>query len=350
MLTDIFARRYANYPIWTQYTENERRLLVQCTSIAREVLPYYDSAGGIRDDQKAKWNSIHDQLARELGLRELWQRFYFTTTKWQQQMPYAYEWVTMCEMYVTSGYVPQNHGSVDRYMKERLSLIELVMRMRQNEIIEMNRTVEQRTKEAIQRSLRSSGFRFPGDPAEGVKARDTANNEEFNSSVNELNVRFQQAGVPLSYHNGFIQVAKDEQIEKQLAEPFWQAIADARWANVATDMNEALDRRDNGAGDAALHACRALESAIKIISDLKGWTTGNEKGAHNYIDNLVKERNGARFIETFEMEILKPYFTHVRNKLGHGAGSQPMLNLTAAQTDWAIEFAMTWVRTLVRRL
>jgi hypothetical protein len=115
-------------------------------------------------------------------------------------------------------------------------------------------------------------------------------------------------------------------------------------------MHEALDRRDNGAGDAALHACRALESAIKIVSNEKGWTTGHEKGAQNFIENLVKERNGARFIETFEMEMLRPYFAHVRNKLGHGAGSQPMLNLTAAQTDWAIEFAMSWVRTLVRRL
>jgi hypothetical protein len=168
--------------------------------------------------------------------------------------------------------------------------------------------------------------------------------------VDELNVRFQQAGVPLRYHNGFIQVAKDEQIEKQVAKPFWEAIAEPKWANVATDMNEALDRRDIGAGDAAWYACKALESAIKIISDLKGWSTGNEKGAHNYIDNLVKERNGARFIDTFEMEVLKSYFTHVRNKFGHGPGSQPMPNFTAAQTDWAIEFAMSWVRTLVRRL
>ena len=35
MLTDIFARRYANYPIWTQYTENEPRLLQQCIGVAK---------------------------------------------------------------------------------------------------------------------------------------------------------------------------------------------------------------------------------------------------------------------------------------------------------------------------
>jgi hypothetical protein len=283
----------------------------------------------------------------------LWQR-YFTTTTNGVTWNYTAEWVTMCEDFVTSGYVPKNHGSVDRYMKDRLSLIELVMRERQDEINEMNRTSEQRAKEALvdtERLLRRPRtFRIPGDPASGIRSLDALNNKTFDASVDELNVRFRQAGVPLSYHNGFIQVAKDEQIEKQVAKPFWDAITDPKWANAATDMNEALDRRDNGASDAALHACRALESAIKIISDLKGWTTGNEKGAQNFIDNLVKERNGSRFIETFEMEVLKPYFTHVRNKLGHGAGSQPMLNLTVEQTDWAIEFAMSWIRTLVRRL
>jgi AbiJ N-terminal domain 4 len=348
MLTDIFARRYANYPIWTQYTENEPRLLQQCIGVAKDVLPYYSFGGKVEETQKAKWKSIHDRLARELGLRELWQRF-FTTTNNGVVWHHTNEWVTMCEYYVTSGYVPQDHSSVDRYMKERLSLIELVMRVRQDEINEMNRTVEQRTKEVIQRALRGSGFRFPGDPAIGVRAQDAAINEAFNASVSELNVRFQQAGVPLRYHNGFIQVAKDEQIEKQVAEPFWRAIADPKWENVAIDMNEALDRRDSGAGDAAWHGCRALESAIKIISDLKGWSTGREKGAHNYIDNLVAERDGYRFIDTFEMEVLKSYFTNVRNQFGHGPGSKPMPNFTVEQTDWAIETAMTWIRTLVRR-
>ena len=82
MLTDIFARRYANYPIWTQYTENEPRLLQQCIGVAKDVLPYYGYEGKVREDQKAKWNSIHDRLARELGLRELSQRF-ITPTTWQ---------------------------------------------------------------------------------------------------------------------------------------------------------------------------------------------------------------------------------------------------------------------------
>ncbi|MCW0060226.1 hypothetical protein OIV38_31030, partial [Burkholderia pseudomallei] len=62
------------------------------------------------------------------------------------------------------------------------------------------------------------------------------------------------------------------------------------------------------------------------------------------------EREGVRFIQVFEMEVLKSYFTQVRNQFGHGPGTQPMPNFTAEQTDWAIEFAMSWIRTLVRRL
>lgn len=356
MLTDIFARRYADYPIWERYTENEPRLLQQCVCIAKDALPYYDLEGKVRKEQQVKWQSIHARLARELGLRELWQRYFTTTSKGFQgvefQSTHTNEWVSMCEMYATFQYTPQIHGNIDRYMKERLSLVELVMRERQNEINELNRTLEQRVADAILRSkqLTRGAIRIPGDAETGVRSWTATINEAFAALVTELNVRFQQAGVPLSYHNGFIQVAKDEQIEKQVAKPFWDAIADPRWENVAIHMNESLDRRDNGAGYAAWFACMALESAIKIVSDLKGWTRGGEKGAHNYIDNLVVQRDGVRYIEPFEMEVLKSYFSHVRNQFGHGPGTDPMPSLTAEQTDWAIEFAMTWIRTLVRRI
>ena len=356
MLTDIFARRYADYPIWSEYTEKEPRLLHQCIGVAKDVLPYFNAEGKAREHQKSKWKSAHDRLARELGVGELWQRYFTTTNKtWQGvefQTTHTNEWVSVCEMYVTYQYVSRVQGSVDRYMKERLSLIELLMRLRQDEITEMNRNLDQRVREAVAMAKwprRSGAIRIPGDPGTALRGQIARLNEEFHASANELNIRFHQAGVPLSYHNGYIQVAKDEQIETRIAKPFWDAIADSKWENVAIHMNEALDLRDSGTGYAAWFACTALESAIKIVSDLKGWTRGNEKGAHNYIDNLVCERDGVRFIDTFEMDVLKPYFTHVRNQFGHGPGSQPMPNFTVEQTDWAIEFAMTWVRTLVRR-
>jgi hypothetical protein len=114
-------------------------------------------------------------------------------------------------------------------------------------------------------------------------------------------------------------------------------------------MKEALDHLDHGQRDASAHAAMALESTIKIISDDKGWTTGNEKGAANYINNLVSARNG-RFIEVWEKDALNALFSELRNPHSHGAGSKPPPRLLDAQQTWAIESCMTWIKSLVRRL
>jgi len=151
----------------------------------------------------------------------------------------------------------------------------------------------------------------------------------------------------LHYHNGFIQRSTDQLTEGQIEAPFWSLVSDVKWENVDTDMKEAIDRRDNHDRDPALYAAKALESTIKIISDNKGWTHGSEKGAHNYLDNLGSQRN--QYIKDWEKESLKNFFTHVRNPLGHGPGNEPMPVLTSEQTDWAIEFCMTWIKSLIRR-
>ena len=165
------------------------------------------------------------------------------------------------------------------------------------------------------------GMTIPGSAVEATQYRYQRNNA-FAAQVHELNERFRQAGVPLAYHNGFIQIVNDQQIEKQVAKPFWDVIADEKWKNVAVDMNEALDQRDGGGKDPALFAAKALESAIKIICTEKGWITGSEKGAANYIDNLGSKANG-QFIAGWERDLLKEFFGKVRNELGHGPGCRP---------------------------
>ncbi|KVE23115.1 hypothetical protein WI93_20400 [Burkholderia vietnamiensis] len=360
MLTDIFARRYADFQIWTEYGDNESRLLQQCIAIAKEALPYPNSDNKLGEPQRAKWKSLHDRLARELGVAELSPRYTPYKYNWggaEINSTYTNEWVEMCAMFVTSPYYPLSHRTVDRYMKERLSLIELVMRDRQSEVITANQSLEGEIVQAkldaqlrLRRIARDGVQRPQDDHEQWRRAANAAMNNKFDELVNELNVRFQQAGVPLRYHNGYIQVARDELVEQNIAKPFWDIVATTELENVALHMNQALDYRDAKAGDAAWYACMALESTIKIVSDRKNWTTGKERGAHNYIENLVADRDGVRFIEIFEMEVLKSYFTNVRNLFGHGPGSKPMPNLTVEQNDWAIEFAMSWIRTLLRRL
>ena len=87
----------------------------------------------------------------------------------------------------------------------------------------------------------------------------------------------------------------------------------------------------------------------RIISDEKGWTRGNERGAANYIDNLVSQANG-RFIEPWESDMLKSIFRDVRNPQGHGPGNQPQPSLNDEQTSWVIESAMSWMKSLIRRM
>ena len=113
-------------------------------------------------------------------------------------------------------------------------------------------------------------------------------------------------------------------------------------------MKEAIDRRDGAGRDPAFYAARALESTIKIISDQKGWTHGGEKGAHSYIDNLGKKTSG--FIDRWEVDLLKSFFTDVRNPFGHGPGNAKMPSLRPQQTDLAIELCISWIKSLIKRL
>lgn len=352
MLTDIFAYRYLKYPVWSQFTEAERRLLNQTIGLAKEIYPVFDASGKKLEANEAKWQEAHNRLARELGVNELAQRHYSFMTKgpmgqdWHQSGYWTYDYV--CEQFVNA--MPQaGLSNVDGHIKERVSFIELVMRLRHDEVAKANADLPRALFAAKLRPTARQGLRVPGLAEDGVQALNASLNQTFQRQVEELNERFRRAGAPLTFHNGFIQVATDEVIEREIASPFWRLVAPPMWENVSIDMAEALDRRDSNDKDPAFFAGKALESAIKIVSDTRGWTRGKENGASAYIDNLVSKDNGA-FLTVWEGEMLRDYFRRVRNTVGHGPGSEPMPTLTSAQTDWAIETAMSWVRTLVRRM
>jgi len=352
MLTDIFAYRYLNRSIWSQYTELERRLLNQAFGIVKDAIPYYNFEGKEIEANKAKWKTLHDRLARELGVDELSQRYYSYTQKnaLGQKWPVSgwFSWDYVCGQFVNAKFTGQ--VDPDRFIKERISFVELAMRLRGDEIAEANAKLRQSLAEAAMRDAAPKrGLRVPGSAVDGVRAWNAKLNETFESQVAELNERFRRVKAPLTYHNGFIQVSLDGTIEQYIAKPFWDLVADPLWRNVDIDMKEALDRRDSNDKDPAIFAAKALESAIKIVSDSKGWTRGTETGAAQYIDNLISKANGS-YLSVWEGDMLKDYFRKVRNPVGHGPGSEPMPELTLVQTDWAIETAMSWVRTLVRRM
>lgn len=337
MLIDIFARRYEGVRLRDNISdrdgESDRRLLVQAFRILSEDLYPYYVGGKESSTAVAFWTDIEARLSRELGLKELSRKWFTYGTSTQR-----FALVTVCENWMTA----LEPATGDEFVKERLSLIELGFRQRESEIAAMN-------AEPLLQPLKPRVVRLPmEDLADIVRHQRSKTTAAFRASVDELNARFRQAGYALHYHNGFIQSSTDELVQLNVETPFWDLVADLRWVNVDQDMKEALDLRDSDGRDPAFYAARALESAIKIICDLKGWTTGKERGASSYIDHLGAKANA--FIDPWEAQSLRDFFSKVRNSLGHGPGSAQMPSLTRPQTEWAIEFGMSWIKSLIRRL
>lgn len=345
MLTDIFAYRYAQPVMWDTFYEEHRRLLVQGYQLLNDLRPYYVDG---KEDKRGKefWTQIHELLARELGLRELspsYTGFYNQQNQWQGFHKTAMQ---MCETWMLVPY--EGKISADRYVKERISLVEIGFRQHESFLAELNARLAENIAiaEGFDRIAGGGSLRIPGKSADAVRAANVSLNTKFQMAMNELNARFRQANCQLQYHNGFIQISEDETVAQEIEAPFWTLVAQPKWHNVDHDMKEAIDLRDTGGRDPALYAARSLESTIKIISGEKQLTRGTEKGAANYIDNL----RGAKLIEVWEMEALKHFFTKVRNPLGHGPGDAPMPSLAEHQTSWAIENSMIWIKSLIRRM
>ena len=293
MITDIFALRYEGVLSFDLVSAHGvTATLVQAAHI------FFDDVRpklGLRDDF---FSDVHRQLARELGSVKLWDA--------PEQ--------SGCADYLTRRYDLLSHDTPDQFCKSRLSLVELLFHKADEYV---------RTK-------------FPSSMGRGVVP----------NAVEELNTRLQQNRTGLVYNNGLLHIASDELTTGRIAKPFWEIVANPKWATVDQEMKEAFDRLDHGQDDAFTHAIDALESAIKIISDDKGWTTRTEKGAVAYITNL---RTGG-FLEKWEVEPLSVIFTKLRNLHRHGGGSNPPDPLSKAQQTWAIESCMSWIKSLVWRM
>jgi hypothetical protein len=340
MLTDIFANRYAKVSLWSSFGEPQRRLIVQAFRVLEEhVCPYWVD-GKETPHSKAFWTEIQGRLSMELGLKSL------------SPVAYSYQgrsgiWTMnyVCEQWMLKTF--DNSATADHFIKERLSLVEIGFRKRAEEIEQANKNLPSALEAAEKSQLGAlaSSLRIPGDYVGGIKALNAKLNSNFQAAVDELNVRFRQADCNLNYHNGFIQISIDPLVAENIETPFWAVVADSKWNNVDVDMKEAIDRRDTGGRDPAFYAVRALESAIKIISDERNLTHNRERGAHNYIDNLSSNK----FIQTWEAEQMKGLFTNIRNPLGHGPGSEALIQLSPLQTDWIIEACMAWIKSMARR-
>jgi len=357
MLTDIFARRYENRPLFATVGPREQALFVQAYRIINEqIFPYYGYDKKIDGRAKATWTSIHDRLTMELGIKELSARYYSYQGEWMGK-PHTYsgcyEMNSVCETWITKIFTDDLDADV--FIKRRLSFVELAFRERERQITFTNSQLALELQKAAMQDLtplRNGGMRIPGVPQSNVERVQHGNdcvNSTFKNHVTELNERLKQAGMPLNYHNGYIQITTDSLTQTQIEQPFWEVVQSAKWANVSTDIATAIDLRDSGGRDPAFYAGKALESTIKIISGEKGWTTGQEKGASDFLNHLESKNNGS-FICQWERKVLQAFFSNVRNDYSHGPGSDPMPTMTDPQTDQSIEFCMSWIKSLIKRL
>jgi len=317
MITDIFHKRYPN--AWYFYDDIPREIPVFLRQTAQII--FQDLAPHLPNIEEI-CDRAYGKLVRELG------HGLCDGNSAEEVCVKA-----LCEPY---DLWDNTHGSAEQFVEYRFSLLELLMAEGEEAIAA--KSPPKRRKVPI----------LPSASQTQTQGEDSAR-EALRSAVSELNHRFREAGIPFHYHNGIIQRGADAVVESEIHEPFWRVLNDPKWRNVDVDMKEAIDRRDQQGRDAALYALKALESTVKIISDDKGWTKGSERGAANYIDNLVSSSNG-RFIEVWESEHLKALFRDLRNPHGHGPGSAPLPTLTEHQQNWTIECAMGWIKSLILRL
>jgi hypothetical protein len=354
MITDIFSRRYSKYKIRDQYYEEDRRFLNQASTILLSGR-FWDGSitEKITDHAESSFKQAHDTLSLELGQEFLSDRWLFHTTEFNGKKitnSYKNSYATICKNFLVK--IPSDMLLGDAWVKDRISLIEIAFALREKQLALADIELPQKIRDAERSEAirpRSSLPRVPGSRVDAIKAMHQRRRDVFAELVSELNERMRLALYKLTYNNGLIQISDDELTATEIEKPFWSLISRSPWENVDIQMKEAIDCRDTGDRMAAFHAVSALESCIKIISQSKGWTTGKEKGAANFVDNLVSKKNGA-FISVWESEVLKSLFSNVRNPFAHGAGSSEMPTLTAEQTNWTIETAMTWVKSLIRRL
>lgn len=340
MLTDIFAERYFDTPLSSTYDERKRRFMVQSFKIITEQLfPLYIDGHEI-EHSKNSLEDVSSRLAMELGIDSLSPLYTGTHRNSLSQII-----KTFLQTH------PIDYSDADTFIKKRISFVELAFRHFETQTKDANAKLPIKLKDIQQNKL--------NEMARSLKVAVLSNeyfiesnrkqNEKLRENVYELNQRLRQGAFPLTYHNGFIQFSDDVQINQQIKQPFWTAIADIKWSNVEADMLEAIDRRDNRRPEAALSAAKALESTIKIIASERNATTEKERGAVNFIEALAADKGG-QLIARWEANVLRNFFGEVRNKLGHGPGLGEPTVLSKEQDDWAIETCMSWIKSLINRL
>ncbi|CAN5595052.1 hypothetical protein BH11PSE7_BH11PSE7_37130 [soil metagenome] len=170
MLTDVFFRRYEKRPMFNAGGQKESALFVQAYRIVNEdIWKYYSWEKKVDERVKAIWTSLHDRLAREIGITELSARYYSYQTEWMGK-PFtnagSYDINLVVQAWMNAKCT--DTMDPDAFVKRRLSFIELAFRERESQIDELNEKLPTELKQAaLQDAIaraKHTGMRVPWFP------------------------------------------------------------------------------------------------------------------------------------------------------------------------------------------
>lgn len=350
-ITDVLFRRYKGVQIAEAVSGEDQTFFYQANKLMGDMLwlGNPEPSNEMTDPSKRNLKVVHDKLAMESGVDHLSPRYFFYKAPNGGQSSWENKIDAIVANFMNEQFDAKKQVA-DSYIKLRLSFVELAFRIRGEQVrkaqADFPLTLAKARAADEAAKVRPGALQPTSALANSVTAAHNKIVSGYANLVNELNQRLSMANLNFVYSNGILHFTADELTEANVAKPFWQIVAQPLWASVEEQMQEAVDRRDKRDRTAAFHAVCALESCMKIV--FKKLHSGEKMlFGHNLIDKLAKDE---RFLAKWEANILKQMFSDIRNPFAHGPGSDSVPELTIEQTDWTVETAMSWIKSLIRRL
>jgi len=174
---------------------------------------------------------------------------------------------------------------------------------------------------------------------------------QADEAVGELNERFRRAGFGYRYENGKIFRIDNELTHQEITRPALQLLTDPRFKGADEEFRAAHDHYKAGEyKDCAVDALNALESTMKVICDLKGWSYAQGARSSDLLKVLRREGLFPEFADqSFDQLVatLKSGLPTLRNETGgHGQGATPVV-VPIYVASYALNLAASKIRFLI---
>jgi uncharacterized protein DUF7014/AbiJ-like protein len=170
-------------------------------------------------------------------------------------------------------------------------------------------------------------------------------------AVAELNERLRRAGFGYRYEQGKLFRIDNELMHQEVTRPALQLLTDPRFKGADEEFRAAHDHYKAGEyKDCAVDALNALESTMKVICELKGWSYAQGARSSDLLKVLRREGLFPEFADqSFDQLIatLKSGLPTLRNETGgHGQGATTVV-VPIYVASYALNLAASKIRFLI---